>query len=251
MPEEFSLGLTEVDVAVRRAGLPANWHPFEIRSAGATLEEHERLSAAAWESMRSRRLAGPDKLDIDVEHTLRAWTQPEILIIVRAAEIADGRRVFYRATVANGLGVFSELAGEEILFARTRPERLVDMVVGMLPDYGPVPLRELAITQEAQHHKKDDEFTESALSDKQLLAREMGPLSSWPLHRCGTVELSARRRHGDLHSLGTVSFWDTEGGRLLVFIEHHADGGSRTRFVPSDGSHLRRWLHETASEGRR
>ncbi len=165
--------------------------------------------------------------------------------MVRAVEAADGRHVFYRATIGNGLGVFSELAGEEILFARTRPDRLVDLVVGMLPDYGPVPLRELTITQEARPHP------ESARSDKQLLAREMGPLSSWPLHRCGTVELSARRRHGDLHSLGTVSFWDTEGGRLLVFVEQLADSGKRTRFVPSDGSHLRRWLHETTSESRR
>jgi len=245
VPEEFSLGLTEVDVAVRRARLPANWHPFEIRSAGATLTEHERLSAEAWDALRSRRLASADKLDTDVEHTLRAWTHPEVLIMVRAVEAADGRHVFYRATIGNGLGVFSELAGEEILFARTRPDRLVDLVVGMLPDYGPVPLRELTITQEARPHP------ESARSDKQLLAREMGPLSSWPLHRCGTVELSARRRHGDLHSLGTVSFWDTEGGRLLVFVEQLADSGKRTRFVPSDGSHLRRWLHETTSESRR
>jgi len=250
VPEEFSLGLTEVDVAVRRAGLPANWHPFEIRSAGATLTEHERLSAEAWDSLRSRRLAGADKLDTEVEHTLRAWTQPEVLIMVRAVEAADNRRVFYRATIGNGLGVFSELAGGEILFAQTRPDRLVDLVVGMLPDYGPVPLREVAITQETRPHA-NEEFTDSAPSDKQVLAREMAPLSQWPLHRCGTVELSTRRRHGDLHSLGTVSFWDTEGGRLLVFVERHADGGTRTRFVPSDGSHLRRWLHETASESRR
>ncbi len=250
MPEEFSLGLTEVDVAVSRAGLPANWHPFEIRSAGATLTEHERLSAEAWESLRSRRLASADKLDTDVEHTLRAWTQPEVLIMVRAVEAADGRRVFYRATIGNGVGVFSELADQEILFARTRPDRLVDMVVGMLPEYPPVPLRELTVTQEARPHT-EEELTESAPSDKQVLAREMAPLSSWPLHRHGTVELSTRRRHGDLRSHGSVSFWDTEGGRMLVFVERLPHGGGRTRFVPSDGSHLRRWLHETAAETRR
>src|SRR5690348_18347789 len=94
--------------------------------------------------MRARGLAGPEKLDIEVEQTLRAWTEPDVLIIVRAAEIADGRQVFYRAAIGHGLGVFSELAGEEILFAQARPDRLVDLVVGMLPSYPPVPLAELA-----------------------------------------------------------------------------------------------------------
>ena len=233
MPEEFSLGLTEVDVAVRRAGLPANWHPFEIRSAGATLTEHERLSAAAWESLRSRRLAGADKLDTEVEHTLRAWTQPEVLIIVRAVEASDGRRVFYRATIGNGLGVFSELAGEEILFAQARPDRLVDLVAGMLPDYAPVPLRELTITQTA-NRPPDRRDTE-----------DMARFSAWPLHRHGTFELSVSRRHGPLRSVGSVTFVDNDGGRFLMFTEPLSGGETRLRFIPTSGAHLRRWLHES------
>jgi hypothetical protein len=145
VPEEFSLGLAEVDTAVRRTGLPANWHPFEIRSPGRTLAENERIAALSWESMRSRGLAGPDKLDIEVEQTLRAWTQPDVLVIVRAVE--EGRTVFYRAAIGHGLGVFSELSGEEILFAQTRPARLADLVVGMLPAYRPVPLAELTFIE--------------------------------------------------------------------------------------------------------
>jgi hypothetical protein len=226
VPEEFSLSLTEVDVAVRRAALPANWHPFEIRSPGHTLEERDRIAAEAWESLRARGLAGPDKLDIEVEQTLRAWAQPDVLIIVRAAE--EGRRVFYRAAIGHGLGVFSELAGEEILFAQSRPDRLVDLVVGMLPDYPPVPLAELTFV------------TPPSRPDAEAAAE----FSRWPLHRYGTFELSARHGQGALHPIETATFVDNDGGRFLMFSEPLPGGQSRVRFTPSDGSHLRSWLHE-------
>jgi len=227
VPEEFSLGLTEVDTAVRRTGLPANWHPFEIRSAGRTLAEHDRIAAAAWESMRARGLAGPDKLDIEVEQTLRAWTQPDVLIIVRAAE--DTRQVFYRAAIGHGLGVFSELSGsgEEVLFAQSRPDRLVDLLVGMLPAYPPVPLPELA-------------FVAPGSAREAELAAEF---SAWSLHRYGTVELSVRSA-GALKPVGTTTFIDNDGGRFLMATEPLPGGESRVTFTPSDGSHLRAWLHE-------
>ena len=225
MPEEFSLGLAEVDTAVRRTGLPANWHPFEIRSPGRTLAENERIAAASWDAMRARGLAGPDKLDIEVEQTLRAWTQPDVLVIVRAVE--EGRTVFYRAAIGHGLGVFSELAGEEILFAQTRPDRLADLVVGMLPAYRPVPLAELTFIEPGTRRDAD-------------AATEF---SAWPLHRYGTFELSVRVSDV-LRPTGTVTFVDNEGGRFLMFSESLPGGETRVTFTPSDGSHLRRWLHE-------
>ncbi|MEA5358982.1 ESX secretion-associated protein EspG [Amycolatopsis sp., V23-08] len=230
MPEEFALGLNEVDVAVRRTGLPASWHPFEIRSAGHTLEEHDRLAAESWEALRARGLAGPDKLDIEVEQTLRSWTQPEVLIIVRAAELADGRQVLYRATIGHGLGVYSELAGEEVLFAQSRPDRLVDLVVGMLPSYPPVPLAELAFVRGPSTARRD-------------LDAAAG-FSAWPLHRYGTFELSVRHGQGALHPVGTATFVDNDGGRFLMFTDPLPGGEERLRFIPSDGSHLRTWLHE-------
>jgi len=225
VPEEFSLGLAEVDAAVRRTGLPANWHPFEIRSPGRTLTENERIAALSWDSMRSRGLAGPDKLDIEVEQTLRAWTQPDVLVVVRAVE--EGRTVFYRAAIGHGLGVFSELAGEEVLFAQTRPDRLADLVVGMLPAYRPVPLAELTFIEPGTRRDAD-------------AATEF---SAWPLHRYGTFELSVRVSDV-LRPAGTVTFVDNEGGRFLMFSESLPGGETRVTFTPSDGSHLRRWLHE-------
>jgi len=259
VPEEFSLGLTEVSVAVERAGLPPNWHPFEIPSVGLTLTEHEQANAAAWASLQQRGLAGADKLDLDVEDTLRAWTLPEVLIIVRAVEIEDGRQVFYRATTADGLGVFSEYGVDNILFAQERAERLVDMVVGMLPRYVPIPLAEVVTTSSTTRPPERDLAQQNLVTDpgrpapsheranKEALAR----FSSWPLHRHGTVELSVRTGAGGLHPRGTVQFVDTDGGRFLTFTEHLSGNDVRYRFVPSDGSHLRRWLHETIADARR
>ncbi|MGW5742994.1 ESX secretion-associated protein EspG [Amycolatopsis sp. NPDC003861] len=233
MPEEFSLGLTEVAAAIRRTGLPANWHPFEIRSPGHTLEENERILAAAWDAMRERGLAGAEKLDIEVEQTLRAWTQPEVLIIVRAAEVADARQVFYRATIGHGLGVYSELVPDGITFVQIRPDHLVDALIGILPRYEPLPVAPVTSTL-GPNRPPDTE----ALRD----------YTQWAPHRHGTFELSTRMGQGNLRPAGTVTFVDTDGGRYLTFTEPLSGGESRLRFVPSDGGHLRGWLHERIAE---
>jgi hypothetical protein len=233
VPEEFSLGLPEVAAAVRRTGLPAHWHPFEIPSPGHTLEEHERILAEAWDAMRARGLAGPEKLDIEVEQTLRAWTQPEVQIIVRAAEVADGRQVFYRATIGHGLGVYSERVPDGINFVQIRPDHLVDALVGILPRYGPLPVAPVTSTVGPGRPPATEALREYA---------------QWAPHRHGTFELSTRAGQGNLRPVGTVTFVDTDAGRYLTFTEPLPGGESRLRFTPSDGGHLRGWLHERIAE---
>ncbi|MEU4666518.1 ESX secretion-associated protein EspG [Amycolatopsis sp. NPDC023774] len=257
MPEEFSLNLTEVDVAVRRSGLPASWHPFEIRSPGLTLSEHRRLSDSAWDALRSRGLAHADKLDHDVLVTLQAWTRPEVLIIVRAAELPSGT-VLYRACIGEGLGVFSSSSPEGIRFQQTRPDRLVETVLSMFPAYPALPVAPVSLTQAPARHSaassddsdfSDRDFTSPSSSPSRRDRDALGAYSQWPLHRHGTVELSLRPRHGVLRPVSTATFVDTDGGRYVTFSEPLRDGGFRLRFVPSDGSHLRRWLFETIEEG--
>lgn len=258
MPEEFSLGWTEVDVAVRRTGLPASWHPFEVRSAGYTLDEHERLSNAAWDAMRSRGLADADKLDHEVAATLWAWTRPEVLIIVRAAELAGGT-VLYRACAGEGLGVFSEALPDGIRFLQVRPERLVETVLSMFPPYAPLPVAPVTITQHNAPTRRrsdlpdnsDRDFTSDTPGPSRRDRDALAPYSNWALHRHGTVELSLRHGQGTLRAAGTTTFVDTDGGRYLTFMDTLPDGDVRLRFTPSDGSHLRRWLLETIEEGGR
>ncbi|GAA4537207.1 ESX secretion-associated protein EspG [Amycolatopsis samaneae] len=256
MPEEFSLGMLEVDVAVRRAGLPASWAPFDIRSAvqaagDDAIATYDRLNAEAWDAMRARHLADRDKLDVDVAHTLRAWTQPDVLIIVRAVELSDRRRVYYRAAVAEGLGVLSEQVGDDITFLQIRPDRLVDAVVGTLPPYRAVPVRPVTITRHAKpapqaerDFSTEDFTTEPSRAEQEALVS----FNQWPPHRLGSVELHVRTGHSALHNQGVVTFFDSDGGRFLVFTEPLSGGEKRLRYVPSDGSHLRRWLHETIAE---
>ncbi|MGW7534470.1 ESX secretion-associated protein EspG [Amycolatopsis sp. NPDC054798] len=243
LPEEFSLGWTETDVAVRRTGLPASWHPFEIRSAGATMTEHHRLAEEAWNALRGRGLADAEKLDRDVEATLRAWTRPDVLIIVRAAELPSGT-VLYRACIGEGLGVFSEQVDDGLRFRQVRPERLVDLVLSMFPPYPALPVSPVAITQ-APPPKRNAEYPPPSRQDRDALAG----YSQWPLHRHGTVELSLRPGQGTLRPVSTATFVDTDGGRYLTFSEPLPDGGFRLHFTPSTGTHLRKWLLETIEEG--
>jgi hypothetical protein len=51
-----------------------------------------------------------------------------------------------------------------------------------------------------------------------------------------------------LRPAGTVTFADTDGGRYLTFTEQLSGGESRLKFVPSDGGHLRGWLHDRIAE---
>ncbi|HWD02348.1 MAG TPA: ESX secretion-associated protein EspG [Amycolatopsis sp.] len=255
MPEEFSLSWHEVDVAVRRSGLPASWHPFEIRSPGYTLDEHRRLSDAAWDALRARGLAQADKLDPDVFATLQAWTQPEVLIIVRAVEVPDGT-VLYRASAGHGLGVFSSAADDGIQFRQVRPERLAETVLSMFPAYPALPVSPVAITQTPPRHSSGDysdfsdrDFTGESASPSRRDRDALAAFSRWPLHRHGTVELSLRPRHATLRPIATVTFADTDGGRYVTFSDPLRDGGFRLRFVPSDGSHLARWLLDAIAEG--
>ncbi|GAA3555130.1 ESX secretion-associated protein EspG [Amycolatopsis ultiminotia] len=256
MPEEFFLGWTETDVAVRRSGLPASWHPFEIRSAGATMTEHRIAADQAWESLRARGLADDDKLDHDLSATLHAWTRPEVLIIVRAAELPAGT-VLYRACVGEGLGVFSVQAEEGIHFRQVRPDRLVDTVLSNFPGYPALPVAPVAVTQRAPRRtgaaadNADQDFASDAPTPARRDRDALAAYSRWPLHRHGTVELSLRPHHGTLRAVSTATFVDTGGGRYLTFSEPLPDGGFRLRFTPSDGSHLRTWLVEAIEEGLR
>src|SRR5699024_9909692 len=68
--------------------------------------------------------------------------------------------------------------------------------------------------------------------------REMRKFAQWPPVRVCSYELAVNGGN-TLNRLGTAQVIDTEGGRYLIL----PDGTERIRIVPSDGSHLRDWLH--------
>ncbi|QWF81668.1 ESX secretion-associated protein EspG [Amycolatopsis sp. CA-230715] len=258
MPEEFALSLTEIEAVVERTGLPRNWHPYEILSAGHTMTEHRRAMAEAWAALRERGLASGEKLDPDVEDTIRAWTKPDVLIVMYADQFLKGQpRVFYRATIAGGLGVFSAAKDPGVLFRQVKADRLVDSVIGSLPDYRPVPLRELTVvTGGPAPEPADDDPLPGLIVDpgpsRSRRDDDSRAFSQWPMHRAGVLDLSVRTTAGGtLAHQGTGLFFDSEGGRFAVFNTPTGNGQTRRRLIPTNGSHLRNWLLNTIEEARR
>ena len=239
----FSLELSAVDVVVERLDLPRHWQPFDVPHIGATIDERKRHVERVWEKLRSAGLAGPDRLDAETEQAMHAWTRPDILVVVRADQVVGQRLVLYRAAAAHGVGVLSELIGDQIEFAVMKADRLVGEVVAQLPPLAPVPLRDVSITTGAPA-ARDDPDSPLAFREQPTDMRAMRAFASWPVERFGSFELSIRDRGGRLAPAGIAQFVDTEGGRYVVFTAPLPNGQKRVTFVPSDGSHIRRWLHE-------
>jgi hypothetical protein len=239
----FSLELSAVDVVVERLGLPRHWQPFDVPHIGATIDERKRHVERVWEKLRSAGLAGPDRLDAETEQAMHAWTRPDLLVVVRADQVVGQRLVLYRAAAANGVGVLSELIGDQIEFDVMKADRLIGEIVAQLPPLAPVPLRDVSITTGAPA-LRDAPDSPLAFREQPTDMRAMRAFASWPVERFGSFELSTRNRAGRLASAGIAQFVDTEGGRYVVFTTPLSNGQKRVSFVPSDGTHIRRWLHE-------
>lgn len=246
----FSLELSAVDVVVERLKLPRHWEPFDVPHVGATVDKRRQHVARVWDKLRSNGLAAGDRLDADAEQAMLVWTRPDVLIVVRADQVTGQRLVLYRAAAANGVGVLSALVGDHVEFDVLKAERLTGRLVAQLPPLRPVPLAEVSVTsgdrvvpEEAEEGSlpfPDDPHAASEDTDMQAMRR----FASWPVERFGSFELSVRGRDGRLEPVGMVQFVDTDGGRFLVFSTPLPDGQRRMTFVPSDGSHVRRWLHD-------
>lgn len=263
MPRTFSLELSAVEVLAEELKLPRRWTPFDVKHIGTTESERRAYVESVWDDLRSRGLASRGRLDVDVEDALRVLTKPETLIVVRVNQAVDNPTVLYRAASASGVGVLALNVADRIDIELLKADELVGAIVGELPNCGPVPVREASIltdgaTPSAARQVADQDDDHPAVFADDLppepRAREdrraVEAFARWPVERFGGYELSVRGADGRLKHLGTTTFTDTHGGRFVVFTEPLPDGTSRRRFVPSDGSHLRRWLHGTIAEAR-
>jgi hypothetical protein len=240
--ESFSLALTAVDVVVEQLKLPRNWLPFTVPHVGVTLEERKQHVERVWADLRTAGLAGRTRLDGDVDAALKVWTKPDVLIAVRLEQNTGRRIVLYRAGWSRGGGILSEQADDRIHFDLTRPDQVVNLLVGELPAWSPVPLREVSIVQGGAAIERD--YDPLAFPDEDSDMRTVRKYASWPVERFGSFELSVRTPGGQLKVVDIIQFVDTEGGRYVVFTTPLGDGSQRLSFVPSDGSHLRHRLHE-------
>ncbi|MDV6011261.1 ESX secretion-associated protein EspG [Haloechinothrix sp. LS1_15] len=257
MFEEFTLEATAVDVIAEWLGLPRGWQPFDVLPAATTVDERRAYAGEVWRWLRAEGMVDRDRIDADVEAAFRVWAVPEVLVVVRAEQDFDPPHVLYRAAAAGELGVFSEQLGEDIRFQLLKADGLIDHVVGMLPRHQALPVRPHSVvvggTAPAVGDGDEPELpslAEQARRYDQRNQEGVRAFARWPVTLCGGYELHLREQDA-LRHVGTMQFFDTEQGRYLVNDEPLGAGRRRLDFVPSDGSHLRRWLHEEVAFARR
>ena len=246
----FALELGDVDVALDEAQLPHRCEPFDIQHVGNTVDLRKQHVAEAMRRLGSARLLDGDRMDADVENTLRVWTSPDVLIMVRVDQTVGQQRLLYRAASARDAGVVSQLADGRIEFEIVQGQRVLATMVGELPPLGPIPdLRELTVPLDgASNEVAEEDFdplaTEAPTGTAAAQQREMRAFAQWPVERFCGFELWVRGRSGLAH-MGTAQVVDTEGGRYVMLPSDNQD----LRILPSNGSHLQKWLRQRIDLG--
>ena len=224
--------------------LPRNWQPFELPEVGTTLQERRAHVGAAWQRIRTTGLLDGDHVDIDVAGVFRAWVKPDVCVIVRAQQQDGQHHLLYRVTSTRGTGVFSQLIDDRIRFDEIGRQDPIREITNELPPVPPVPgLQEITVNRgNTSNEVAAEDFDPLARSAPAGTAaadhREMRKFAQWPPVRVCSYELAVDSGN-NLNRLGAAQVIDTEGGRYLIL----PDGDQRIRIVPSDGSHLRDWLH--------
>lgn len=252
---QFSVEASAVEVIAEHLGLPRNWQPFEIQHVGTTVDERRDYVDKSWSGLRADGLFDGERLHDDLESALRVWTSPDVVVVVRADQDFDPPRVLYRAAANQHLGVFSIQDGDRIRFELMHPDRLIDYVTGMMPRLGPVPVKPHTEIVQGAHRAPDGDrdlptVGEEARAENRRASEGLRAFAQWPVVLFGGYELFFRE-DGRLRRVGTMQFFDTERGRYVVTDEPVANGKRRLEFVPSDGSHVRRWLLDEISFWRR
>ncbi|MGH3518709.1 MAG: ESX secretion-associated protein EspG [Haloechinothrix sp.] len=252
---EFSVEAAAIEVLADHLSLRRSWQPFVPQHVGKTTDERRVYVEQVWSGLRADGLLDGERLNDDVESALRVWSAPEVLVVVRADQDFDPPRVLYRAAANRHLGVFSQQDGERIRFELMQPDRLIEYVTGMMPQLGPVPVRRHSeIVRGAQRASSGDgelpTVAEQARAEAHRDSEGLRAFAQWPVVLFGGYELHLREQ-GRMRHVGTMQFFDTEGGRYVVTDEPVSGGKRRLEFIPSDGSDIRRWLHEEVSFWRR
>jgi len=246
----FALDTADIGVVVDELNLPRRWQPFELPEVGRTQQERRDHVDAAWHRVRNAGLLDGNRLDAEVEGVFSAWVDPDLLVIVRAHQTEGQQQLLYRVTATRGTGVFSQLVGDQVHFEEIHKQAAIPEITSELP---PVPalsgLGELTVTRgNASDEVAEEDFNPLASSAPSGTAaaeqREMRKFAQWPLQRLCSFELSVRNGN-KLNPLGTAQVIDTDGGRYVIL----PDGTQRLRIIPSDGSHLTRWLADQAELG--
>lgn len=242
VPKTFSMSLAEIDVLTEHFRLGRFHYPYEIPFVGTTVGERDEHRAEVWQQLADRGLAHGRELKADPERALRLWSRPDVLVTLEAHEIESDAEYLYRAGLDSKLGLVSRQQGEQLVFVLLFPEQVAPTLVDYLPDLRPFPGRGATATMPAaaagDRGAMEDVPARNSLGEAQRFF-------DYPLQRLGSFSVNVRGSQG-MSNRTSAQWFDSTEGRFMLVSEPLPDGGKRRTFIPTDGSHLRRWIREQA-----
>lgn len=259
MAASFSAHLEELDILLEDLGLGRFVYPYEVPSVGTTLSARAEHRERTWQRLRESGLAGNNGLVPDADELLRTWVAPQVQLTQVATVVEQGTRYLYRGGWQGKLGFLSRQDGETLIFEQLRPEQVVSEMVAFLPDWSPLRVHPVTITEAARAHSTTSEDQQPQIVDSgehgqapNLRAAER--FFAAPMLRFGIISCSSRAAGNSMHvgrelPLGSLAWFDTTEGRFCQASEDLGDGSTRRTFFPADSRRIAQWLRERLSVG--
>ncbi|MDQ3579804.1 MAG: ESX secretion-associated protein EspG, partial [Actinomycetota bacterium] len=149
-------------------------------------------------------------------------------------------------------GVMTVQSGGEIRAGPVPRERLVDEVLGLVPEFEPGPGGQVSLPKSVFDHAVDafasDGFAglELALNQGGVTGRDMRTIATLvrsPRHGGGQLAANSLDRLGRRRRTGVLNWFDTAEGRYSSY----SDGGGFLTFTPADTARLGQRLRELVS----
>lgn len=213
MDDRLSLSLAAVDIVWEDLALGAVPTPFEIRSAGMTVDERSAVRREVWADLTARGLARRGRLEPQVEDRLAVLVRFTSAISVFG--VLDDERML-RARVS-GNGRFAVLAVQDetdLHVEVVESHRLIASILGLLPAAQPFPGRPVKVLDDEPGFTRDDEAARRMLAVKR--------------ERAGYFTAHGLDRRGRSVRSPELAWTDTVKGRFVSRSRTTRDG---TRFT--------------------
>lgn len=207
-------------------------YPLDLRSHGATVDEHRALRHRVFADLRTQRMLDVDgRLSPDVEDwlTLLAHGTQSVDAVfadTAALSVGDGTRALLATQDSRGLTL-----------RPIDPTALVSSVVALLPTHPRGTERSITLPA-------SDLSTPRSSMDREVLKA----LAEQPKHRAGQLAANTRTPMGGRRRAPVLSWFDTSSGRYLTYSKRGRDGTDWITIAPADAATLRHRLTELMAE---
>ncbi|WAL67063.1 ESX secretion-associated protein EspG [Amycolatopsis cynarae] len=253
----FDADLTELDFLAEGLDLGRFIAPHEIPYFGESGAER----AARRERFRRRlhrdgRLSRHGGLRADFEELLRVWAEPEVVLTQVVNVVEADRRLSYRGGWRGRTGVLTSQKGTVLTFDELRPAQVVDKLMGFLPDWEPVHGAPVTYVESRDARPSGTDHGEDFFGGIDAVPANPsgGPRATErffaaPVVRAGAITCSVREpgsrtRRGREVEVGSLTWFDTTGGRFFLTTETLSDGAERHTLTPADRARIAQWLRD-------